>query len=105
MSERDPLIMLKESKETIYLPWNSPVDPTGLPVFGAFPLVGATEAFELFPAEWEEPVAGSTWYRAKILVGLGSDIELAPGIYRILSKITDAVEVPVKEAPNRLIVH
>lgn len=103
MSNRDNIILHTGSTKLVHLPWTAPVDPTGDPVFAAFLAVGSVDPPSLVEAEWEV-YSGSGPYWAMILVGAGTELDLPPGSYRMLSKVQDNPEAPLEECPNRLIV-
>src|SRR5688572_17739715 len=75
------------SKQYIYAPVTSATDPTSKPVTMAVKLRGTEPVSGDFKtASWEPSTT-----KARILIGPGSPVigELAPGIYRVWTKVDD----------------
>lgn len=81
------------SKEYIQVPiaLSTGGNPTGDPVFMAFPAVGA-EPSTFYSGTW---TTLNGIYLANVLIGPGSSAVLPVGYYNVFVKITDSPEVPV----------
>lgn len=90
------------SKQYIYAPVTSTTSPTSKPVTMAVKLNGLEPISGDFKtADWEP---GTT--KARIMIGPTSTIgELAPGIYRVWTKVDDDPEDPGFPAPNYLVIY
>ncbi len=73
-------------------------DPSGDVVQFAFKADGVQPASgDWVAGSWEKATVGSaTVYLARIDIGVGGDIVLAAGVYRVWIKVVDSPEIPVR---------